>query len=267
MMAATGATGMVVAPAQLADVQVLQQQQQQLNIGPEPAPRVPRGCSAPPDRIQEDVGCLFPDLDNEQLRQAQQQDPDLVAVETALQDEKIAWTLEGGRSLWNGDGDCRRSLGQLSHRPRNWQQGPGESHGLRGATWLERPRRRAPGLDRPHFKPVAAVLASAVTIGPLAEMLVPVATPATYLAHRPSDTSPSDTRRMASACLAEFLGATAELVAELDAGELSTEKIAPEPCGIDVDATWLRGDLLCRQLSGIEFAPVGGSDRAASIFA
>ncbi|CAM9596331.1 unnamed protein product [Lampetra fluviatilis] len=71
-------------------------------------------------------------------------------------------------------------------------------------------------------------------------------------ASQATDTSPSDTRRMASACLAEFLGATAELVAELDAGELSTEKIAPEPCGIDVDATWLRGDLLCRQLSGIE---------------
>ncbi|CAM9701087.1 unnamed protein product [Lampetra planeri] len=47
---------------------------------------------------------------------------------------------EGRRSLWSGDGDRHRSLGKRSHHPRNWQQGPGESHGLRGATWLERPR-------------------------------------------------------------------------------------------------------------------------------
>ncbi|CAM9596261.1 unnamed protein product [Lampetra fluviatilis] len=96
-MAATGATGMVVAPAQLAEVPAEGAGGPGCRpAGPEPAPRVPRGCSAPPDRIQEDVGCLFPDLDNEQLRQAQQQDPDLVAVETALQDEKIAGLIEEG---------------------------------------------------------------------------------------------------------------------------------------------------------------------------
>ncbi|CAN0286337.1 unnamed protein product [Lampetra fluviatilis] len=50
------------------------------------------------------------------------------------------WTPEGWRGLWNGDGDHRRSFGQLNHRPRNWQRGPGESGGLRCATWWERPR-------------------------------------------------------------------------------------------------------------------------------
>nr|XP_032821976.1 uncharacterized protein LOC116948879 [Petromyzon marinus]XP_032821977.1 uncharacterized protein LOC116948879 [Petromyzon marinus] len=40
--------------------------------------------------------------------------------------------------------------------------------------------------NRPRFTPVAATLVSAVTISPLAEMLVPVATPSTDPAHRPS---------------------------------------------------------------------------------
>ncbi|XP_075929135.1 uncharacterized protein LOC142930509 [Petromyzon marinus] len=40
--------------------------------------------------------------------------------------------------------------------------------------------------NRPHFTPVAARLVSAVTIGPLAEMLVPVATPFADPTHRPS---------------------------------------------------------------------------------
>ncbi|CAN0309137.1 unnamed protein product [Lampetra fluviatilis] len=42
-----------------------------------------------PGRIQEDVGCAFPGLDDEQLRQAQQRDPDLAAVEAALWEEKV----------------------------------------------------------------------------------------------------------------------------------------------------------------------------------
>ncbi|CAN0240323.1 unnamed protein product [Lampetra planeri] len=40
--------------------------------------------------------------------------------------------------------------------------------------------------NRPRFTPVAATLVSAVTIGPLAEMLVPVATLSTDPTHRPS---------------------------------------------------------------------------------
>ncbi|XP_078472915.1 LOW QUALITY PROTEIN: uncharacterized protein LOC144734543 [Lampetra planeri] len=41
-------------------------------------------------RIQEDVGCAFPGLDDEQLRQTQQRDPDLAAVEAALRERKDA---------------------------------------------------------------------------------------------------------------------------------------------------------------------------------
>ncbi|CAN0094107.1 unnamed protein product [Lampetra fluviatilis] len=62
-------------------------------VGMEPASRGPTGCSAPPDHIQEDVGCASPGLDNEQLRQALQRDPDLVALEAALREAKVA--LEG----------------------------------------------------------------------------------------------------------------------------------------------------------------------------
>ncbi|CAM9734769.1 unnamed protein product [Lampetra fluviatilis] len=58
--------------------------------GTEPAPRSPMGRSALPGQIQEHVGCAFPGLDNEQLRQAQQRDPDLAAVEAALREEKVA---------------------------------------------------------------------------------------------------------------------------------------------------------------------------------
>ncbi|XP_075908549.1 uncharacterized protein LOC116954648 [Petromyzon marinus] len=43
-----------------------------------------------------------------------------------------------------------------------------------------------PEPNRPRFTPVAATLVSAVTIEPLAEMLVPVATPSTDPTHRPS---------------------------------------------------------------------------------
>ncbi|CAN0431429.1 unnamed protein product [Lampetra fluviatilis] len=44
----------------------------------------------PTGRIQEDVGCAFPGLDDEQLRQTQQRDPDLAAVEAALREKKDA---------------------------------------------------------------------------------------------------------------------------------------------------------------------------------
>ncbi|CAN0075158.1 unnamed protein product [Lampetra fluviatilis] len=56
--------------------------------GTGPTPRGPSGRSASPGRIQKDVGCAFLGLDDEQLRQAQQRDPDLVAVEAALREEK-----------------------------------------------------------------------------------------------------------------------------------------------------------------------------------
>ncbi|XP_078458755.1 uncharacterized protein LOC144723702 [Lampetra planeri] len=49
-----------------------------------PAARDPIG------QIQEDVGCAFPGLNDEQLRQTQQRDPDLAAVEAALREEKSA---------------------------------------------------------------------------------------------------------------------------------------------------------------------------------
>ncbi|XP_075909035.1 uncharacterized protein LOC142905762 [Petromyzon marinus] len=39
---------------------------------------------------------------------------------------------------------------------------------------------------RPRFEPMAAILASAVTVGPLVEMLLPIATPRTDPSHRPS---------------------------------------------------------------------------------
>ncbi|XP_075923235.1 uncharacterized protein LOC142924589 isoform X2 [Petromyzon marinus] len=56
----------------------------------EPTPRGPTGRSTPPDRIQEDVGCAFPGLDDEQLRQTQQRDPDLAVVAAALREKKSA---------------------------------------------------------------------------------------------------------------------------------------------------------------------------------
>ncbi|CAM9782676.1 unnamed protein product [Lampetra fluviatilis] len=42
----------------------------------------------PIGRIQEDVGCAFPGLDDEQLRRTQQRDLDLAAVEAALWEKK-----------------------------------------------------------------------------------------------------------------------------------------------------------------------------------
>ncbi|CAN0396625.1 unnamed protein product [Lampetra fluviatilis] len=48
------------------------------------------------------------------------------------------------------------------------------------------------------------------------------------------DSSPSKVRRTASARLAELLGAAAELAAKFDAGKLSTEKITPEPRGVNI---------------------------------
>ncbi|XP_075929295.1 uncharacterized protein LOC142930538 [Petromyzon marinus] len=56
----------------------------------EPTPRGPTGRSTPPDRVQEDVGCAFPGLDDEQLRRTQLLDPDLAAVEAALREKKDA---------------------------------------------------------------------------------------------------------------------------------------------------------------------------------
>ncbi|XP_032801304.1 uncharacterized protein LOC116938309 [Petromyzon marinus] len=41
-------------------------------------------------RIQEDVGCAFPGLNDEQLRRTQQRDPDLAAVEADLREKKDA---------------------------------------------------------------------------------------------------------------------------------------------------------------------------------
>ncbi|XP_078454017.1 uncharacterized protein LOC144720821 [Lampetra planeri] len=58
-----------------------------------PTARDPADHPAPIGRIQEDVGCTFPSLNDEQLRQTQQRDPDLAAVEAALQEEKS--TLPG----------------------------------------------------------------------------------------------------------------------------------------------------------------------------
>nr|XP_032830147.1 uncharacterized protein LOC116953932 [Petromyzon marinus] len=55
----------------------------------EPTPQGPTGRSTLPNRIQEDVGCAFPGLDDEQLRQTQQRDPDLAAVEAALWEKKV----------------------------------------------------------------------------------------------------------------------------------------------------------------------------------
>ncbi|XP_078729191.1 uncharacterized protein LOC144944707 [Lampetra fluviatilis] len=77
-----------------------------------PAARDPIG------RIQEDVGCAFPGLNDEQLRQTQQRDPDLAAVEAALREEKSAlpgpWSAAtGGREPPRGAlaGDPPRGQG------------------------------------------------------------------------------------------------------------------------------------------------------------
>ncbi|CAM9907712.1 unnamed protein product [Lampetra fluviatilis] len=80
-------------------------------VGTEPAPRSPTGRSAPSGQIQEDIGCAFPGLDNEQLRQAQQWDPDLAAVEATLREEKVTiqgpWS--GAPSRWNEASDVMLS--------------------------------------------------------------------------------------------------------------------------------------------------------------
>nr|XP_032813814.1 LOW QUALITY PROTEIN: uncharacterized protein LOC116944364 [Petromyzon marinus] len=65
--------------------------------GTEPTPRGLTGRSTPPDQIQEDVGCAFPGLDDEQLRRTQLWDPDMAAVEAALREKKD--TLPGP---WSG---------------------------------------------------------------------------------------------------------------------------------------------------------------------
>ncbi|CAN0338138.1 unnamed protein product [Lampetra fluviatilis] len=62
----------------------------------DPAPMGPIGCSEQPGWIQEDVGCVFPGLDKEQLRQAQWRDPDVAVVEAALQEEKIPFLMMFG---------------------------------------------------------------------------------------------------------------------------------------------------------------------------
>ncbi|CAM9876313.1 unnamed protein product [Lampetra planeri] len=54
----------------------------------EPTTRDPMDHPTPIGRIQEDVGCAFPGLDDEQLRRTQQRDLDLAAVEAALWEKK-----------------------------------------------------------------------------------------------------------------------------------------------------------------------------------
>ncbi|XP_078734600.1 uncharacterized protein LOC144948820 [Lampetra fluviatilis] len=67
-------------------------------------------------RIQEDVGCAFAGLNDEQLRQTQQRDPDLAAVEAALREEKS--TLPGPWSAGGGKPPRGTPVGDPARSPR-----------------------------------------------------------------------------------------------------------------------------------------------------
>ncbi|CAM9839472.1 unnamed protein product [Lampetra planeri] len=76
-----------------------------------------------------------------------------------------------------------------------------------------------------------------------------------HCAAQAADSSLANACQMASARLVELLDAAAELVAKLDSGELSPEKIIPAPHGIDIVAATVQA---CN-------SPTTPPDRAPSI--
>ncbi|CAN0167601.1 unnamed protein product [Lampetra fluviatilis] len=107
------------------------------------------GRSAPPGRIQEDVDCAFLGLYDEQLRQNQQQDPNLAAVEVALREEKPL----------GGSGPARRRRGRRPLNPSatEFVPQPADSGGREEPLeWRKRSPREPQRTEPPPTKPATS---------------------------------------------------------------------------------------------------------------